>query len=323
MKVILEAYAGSKLFGTDGPTSDVDIKGIYLPSKEDILLGQIKHSIKESTNPSNEKNRPGDIDKEYCSISKFLRMLQEGQTVALELLFTPDNMIIQKDEMWDHIVANRDKLVHKGVLAFIGYAKQQSAKYGLRGTRLGAMKSAMDLLTQKNQHDKLDSIVEELEELTKREELVEVVQKTVNKNMQNIRETYLKVCGSHYGMSTKIGYTLKSIETNYATYGERARLAAENKGIDYKSLSHAVRVIGQGKELLSTGRLTLPRPDADLLRNIKYGKVEFKEIQRIIESGLEDLNEMQKISALPSEIKPEFINDMICSIHSEVVLFHN
>ena len=52
--IICEVKFGSTLYGTRTEDSDDDIKGIFLPTKKDILLGKISNSIniqQEITNP--------------------------------------------------------------------------------------------------------------------------------------------------------------------------------------------------------------------------------------------------------------------------------
>ena len=44
MNLIVKMKFGSHLYGTDTENSDVDYKGVFLPSKEDILLGRIQKS---------------------------------------------------------------------------------------------------------------------------------------------------------------------------------------------------------------------------------------------------------------------------------------
>jgi len=47
-KKVIELTYGSRLYGTTIKGSDHDIKGIYLPSAEDILLQKVRSSISES-----------------------------------------------------------------------------------------------------------------------------------------------------------------------------------------------------------------------------------------------------------------------------------
>lgn len=49
------------------------------------------------------------------------------------------------------------------------------------------------------------------------------------------------------------------------------------EGVDWKALSHAVRITEQVLELCSTGKMTFPRPNADFLRDMKNGKMTLEE----------------------------------------------
>ena len=84
MKKIVEIKFGSHLYGTSTPASDLDIKGIYLPSAEDILLQQVTPTINiNRAKAQGEKNTAEDIDLEMFTPARFLQLVAEGQTIAL------------------------------------------------------------------------------------------------------------------------------------------------------------------------------------------------------------------------------------------------
>lgn len=56
-RTIVRIIYGSHLYGLSTPESDRDFKGIFMPSKEEILLGKIPKSIRTSTGDPNEKNK--------------------------------------------------------------------------------------------------------------------------------------------------------------------------------------------------------------------------------------------------------------------------
>ena len=101
MNIVVKAIAGSHLFGTNTPQSDTDYKGVFIPDAKDILLQRAKKSISTKTGSNESKNTKDDIDVEFYSLQKFMEMLAQGQTVAIELLFTPANMILEKSPLWD------------------------------------------------------------------------------------------------------------------------------------------------------------------------------------------------------------------------------
>ena len=78
MKKIVQIKFGSHLYGTDTEESDLDIKAVYLPSARDILLQQVQPVISESRPKAHrEKNTAEDVDLEFYSPEKFLKLLAE------------------------------------------------------------------------------------------------------------------------------------------------------------------------------------------------------------------------------------------------------
>lgn len=95
MQAIVEIKFGSHLYGTNTASSDLDIKGIYLPAKKDICLQRIQPVLatKRAKSPG-EKNTSEDVDYELYSPGKYLALLAEGQTVALDMLFAPEGSLL-------------------------------------------------------------------------------------------------------------------------------------------------------------------------------------------------------------------------------------
>src|ERR1019366_2128449 len=83
----------------------------------------------------------------------------EGQTMALDMIFAPDNMFTAKNPSNWHIFKdirdNKEKLISKNVNAFIGYARKQAAKYGVKGTRMDALRMSLDTIGPLPPYDRL------------------------------------------------------------------------------------------------------------------------------------------------------------------------
>src|SRR5271165_2458866 len=91
MNKILTIMFGSTLYGTSTPDSDLDYKSIYLPTSEQIILHNYPKTIHLGRNKKEkERNTKDDIDTEIFSLDRYLELLMEGQTVALDMLFSPD-----------------------------------------------------------------------------------------------------------------------------------------------------------------------------------------------------------------------------------------
>lgn len=298
MKVLVKTIAGSHLFGTNTPSSDMDYKGVYMPSLENCITGEVKHSINHSTNNVvGTKNNKDDVDTEFYSVQKFFKMLEEGQTVALELLFTPDEFIVEKSVLWETIVANRDKLVHRNIKAFIGYARQQADKYGLLGSKANEIDKMISILDKFNQYDTIK---------TNKDELLYIMptnhckfETVVNKGVEY---TYLTINGKKFDIRSTVRDVKERLIDMSKAYGDRARQAAANENVDWKAVSHAIRVCYQGIELLDTGKIVLPLKNAEVIKSVKNGDLTFSQSNDILVELFGKLNEKYLTSSLPEQI---------------------
>jgi len=316
---IVEIKFGSHLYGTDTPSSDADFKGIYLPTARQIALGRVKPNISTSRPKREfEKNTKDDVDSEIFSLDEYLRLLCEGQTVALDMLFSPDDFQIFKGEdyhVFKYVYLNKDRLLSKGILSFIGYARKQASKYGIKGSRVRAVKDTIEFLGQ-FEHTALLRELPLAEFIARGDEFIKFAEGT-DPNGATI--TYFEVCGRKFQFTNNVKYTISVLTKIYIEYGHRAKLAQENDGIDWKALSHAVRVNFEGQELLKTGFITFPCPNRQLLLDIKTGKLPYKEVEFIIETGLQELEAAQVNSVLRDKPDTEWVDDFLYEVYSNII----
>jgi hypothetical protein len=331
MKTILELKFGSHLYGTNTPESDVDMKAIYLPSAREIVLGNYHKTIMKGRKKEKcERNTKDDVDVEIFSLDRFLELLCDGQTVALDILFAPADMYTMIDPNYGWIISeiykHRHELLNKNVNAFVGYARQQAAKYGVKGSRMDALNRVMALLEQANDYDRLAAwspaiyqLADESKDLVSLEKtpLIEVVMIPGPNKVDLMPHLH---CA---GRKIPFQATVKQAKTVYgkilAGYGERAHKAHLAGGKDWKALSHAIRVNGEAKELLETGFITFPRPDKDYLLQVKQGLVPFDEVSEVIEKGLVDLMISQEKSKLRNEPNREWAQDLVAKVYTQIV----
>lgn len=330
MNKLFELKFGSHLYATNTENSDLDLKSIYIPEAKEIVLNTYKKTIStQRPKALNERNIKDDVDIEIFSLDRYLKLLSEGQTVALDMLFAPDNMFTWKkigDPIFQHIRDNKEKLICKDLAAFIGYAKQQAAKYGLKGFRVAALRDTLEFLEKLPTHSKLKEAGSFMhfvyyigglgEPLGLKNEYISLEYKT---SPNNISEEYLKVCDKYYCTKATVKTIKEQIQKRFDQYGARALKAELNEGVDWKALSHAVRVNSQGIELLNTGHITFPRPDRELLIKIKTGQMEYNEVADIIVEGLEILKGYQANSSLREKPDLDWMNDFVYDVYSKVV----
>jgi predicted nucleotidyltransferase len=131
MCIIVKMKFGAHLYGTATSDSDLDYKGIFLPTKEQLLLGRVAKSHNYSTGKNDSRNTKNDVDTELYSLHYFVKLACDGQTAAMDMLHAPDGMILEKSKIWDEIVKNRQKFYTKNLKSFIDYARRQASKYGI------------------------------------------------------------------------------------------------------------------------------------------------------------------------------------------------
>jgi hypothetical protein len=328
MKTIARIKCGSHLFGTATPSSDVDFKSIHIPSAYDIIMlnpvakGVVTNSTKQNTTL---KNSADDIDDENFSIHKFMNMLQVGDMVATELLFAPDNMFEIKTYEWDKLMEQRPRLLNRQVKGFVGYCQRQAAKYGIKGSRVAAVRAAADLLNSFvignaagfRKESKLGEIEKTIEQFCKDHEFSQIVEID---QPSGVKLKHWEVCDRKMPFTITFKEAYSIMKKVFDNYGHRALQAETNEGVDWKAVSHAVRVGEQAIELLQTGIITLPRPNADYLTAIKTGQFPYKKIAEELEILLDSVEKESIISKLPDEPDYQFMNGFIYDCHVDVIL---
>jgi predicted nucleotidyltransferase len=312
MKTVVKMVFGSHLYGTNTPESDKDYKGVYIPNREDYLLLRVPKSIRYNSTTDNIKNNKNDIDDEMYSINHFFKLASEGQTVALDMLFAPQSFWIESSSVWERIVYNREKFLSKNLSAFIGYAKKQAGKYGIKGSRLSALKETIDCLSHCTQSATLSDVWNCLSEGEYQKKY------GPDKTGWMIYE----VCGRKFQSTAKVGYVYDVLKKVYDNYGERAKQAQRNEGIDWKAMSHAMRAAYEVEELLKYGIITFPLVQADFLVRIKKGEIKFQQVENLLELKIEEIEKLQETSDLPEEPYYEFIEWLLEDIlYREIILF--
>jgi hypothetical protein len=306
MHIVCEMLFGSHLYGLDTPDSDFDYKGIILPTREDILLSNSKYHIDLSTGDHNSKNTKYDVDKTYYTLHYFIELACKGETVALDMLHGSADKCTINSDVWEFLVNNRHRFYTKEMSTYMGYCKKQSAKYGIKGTRLGEIERVLDILSTYPEH----CVVSDVDFSSS--DLVQWVEyKGCN---------YLEVCGSKYQDNLKLKFIKESLAVTYNRYGERTKLAKQNIGIDFKALSHCLRASYQVRDILKNGFFAYPLAENDFILQVKLGQLDFTTvIQPEIERIIEEVNVLAQTSTLPQHIDVQFWNNYIIDVHAAIV----
>lgn len=123
-KLLFSARTGSYLYGTNVPTSDVDTRGVFVPTKE-YYLGflMVVEQVEDKK-----------TDTVYYDLKKFLKLALNNNPTMLEMLFVPHYNVLYFMPEWYRITSYREKFLSKKVKhTFLGYAHAQFQKMTASG----------------------------------------------------------------------------------------------------------------------------------------------------------------------------------------------
>jgi len=305
MHLIVKTVFGSHLYGTATAKSDRDFKGVFVPTVRDTLLGRIPKTASLFPKDASRKNEAEELDGDLYSLHHFLRLATQGQTVAIDMLFTPPSLVERGPHawIWDRIIDNRQRLLSKSMNAFIGYARGQAAKYSLKGSRLEKLIKFQGAL---------EGTCPEIGIGTYWDRLPRDDERT---NPAGIRE--LQIAGKWFGETTAVKFVVDVVERSIKRYGARAYDAYESEGTDWKALSHAVRVTKELKELLAFGQVTFPLPDAAEIRAIKMGDKDIRYVQDLLDQDLIEVEILAAQSSLPEAVDITWWDDFLLDVMNE------
>lgn len=304
LRRIVEFRVGSHLYGTATPRSDTDIKAVHLPSARDILLQRARPAVTmERGRLPGERNRAEDTDHDSYSLQRFLDLILEGQPIALEMLFAQDEaMTGPPDPLWREVRDLAPRLVSRRATVFLRYARQQAERYGAKGARAAAARQTLALLeAAEAAHGSAARLG------TVELELAAFAAGTAHAALVDIQIAegrwgrHLDLCGRKTPLHASLKAARELAARLLAEYGDRALRAEHDGGVDWKSLSHAVRVGQEAVELLGTGRLAFPLAGARHLLDIKLGRLPYDVVAAEIERLLAAVEEAARASPLPEQ----------------------
>lgn len=122
-QIVLSVVVGSKLHGLDTPTSDTDIRGVFIHPLKDMLS---PFKTMKSTSWIE-----GDVDNTAYELADFCKHAVHGNATILEVFFS--NQILASSPIADEMRQNWRKFIDtdKFVMASRGYAANQLNKMAL------------------------------------------------------------------------------------------------------------------------------------------------------------------------------------------------
>ena len=340
-RLVFATLYGSKLYGTDSPASDTDVRGVFIPNIRDLLLGTWpQHYVFKP-----EKDTDEQVDEQYLSLHYFMKLLTQGETNCLDMFFsyTNKNASLATSPVYEELIKNKDKIITCNVAKYLGYCKSQALKYSIKGDRIANYEAFMKLVdscTSPSSTTLGEWLVQlrimgadsgaplgDPEDYFKNNIHIGKRFKITDNRLGDHaylllcdnKERYIMVSGHLFPQNANINSTKDSINKCLKSYGKRAFNAAEDNGADYKALSHALRVAYQAQELLRTGTITFPLTGSALqtVREVKFKQTDmtYNDIIDLIQVNVEVVENNLKTTTLPKQPDWNWLNDFILNLY--------
>lgn len=337
---------GSHAYGTSTPTSDLDLRGVCIPSKR-YLLG---------FNSRFEQIDRHEPDVVVFGISKFFKLAADCNPNSLEILFTDESDHLYVTELGKRLLANREKFISKKAKhTFSGYAMSQLKRikshkewlinppkapptreeFGLPNQTVipaDQLMTAFSLMKKKVESWGLD--LEPLDEASKiqfNEKLYSVLaeMKLASSDEQHIAggriigmsENFLAVLEKERSYNTAQRYWSQYQEWKSNRNEARAQLE-EKYGYDCKHAMHLVRLMRMCREILTTGQILVKRPDALELLEIRNGAWSYEQLIEWADTQDKELEAAYKNSTLPNSPNREELDNLCVQIVEEQLYLH-
>lgn len=339
--IIYECISGSKAYGLDVPTSDTDIKGVFLLPKNDF------YGLNYIPQVSDEKN-----DVVYYELGRFIELLGKNNPNILELLATPADKVLLKHPLINKIdpalfLSKRCKDT------FGGYAFTQVKKarglnkkivnpidkkkktilefcyvlYGQGSIPLqkwleikGVQQENCGLINMPHAKDVHGVFIDPTNTLgyngiMKKEMATMVLLSSIPREaavagyLYFNQDGYIKYCKDYREYWDWVAKRNQSRYQNNIAHG---------KNYDSKNMMHTIRLLDMAIEVLNTGQVQVKRPNREMLLSIRKGEWKYDDLidlanekMRLIEaaylsSPLQAVPDKNKVEALLVDLRKEF-----------------
>lgn len=298
---------GSKLYGTDTPESDTDLKSVYLPELSELLRGhRVKNSV-HTTGDKDGKNTAEDEDHEHVPLQVFAEDFIKGQTYALEIAYVAiDRERVLHTKVYDERFIEfceelTSQFLTSNIKAMLGYALGQAHKYGIKGTRLASLRKFKKMIDEQAVPDdtKLGDVMGLVEKVNEMSD--KYLFMTTYSDAQRIDAPAISLLEKTHPMDIPMSEMRLRLNSAMKSYGTRAAKAEASGGHDWKAVSHAVRIALQALDILVSHKLEFPFMEErrQRLLSIKLGEVAWAEVEEELSDILEMVDYSLERTTLP------------------------
>ncbi|URC22739.1 DNA polymerase [Serratia phage vB_SmaM-Kashira] len=342
-KVIMKCLAGSKAYGTSVPTSDTDIRGIFVAEPKAIRTPW--YTVGEYTMPDEE-------DGKLYELNKFMELFVDMNPNIIELMFVRESEILfSTPEYWELRRHAHALLSSKVAFKFSGYAMAQLKRIKghdkwINNPQPVEVPSQLEFFRMVNNYteEKILKHKDFMDVLIRLEGLASLI--PLGNWLYGVVFDYRESVPPMFnpdGSIRKIAYEdipddikkraplfivkylsedhklAKEKHRNYWTWKENrnaSRHELEVKfGYDTKHAMHLVRLMRMAREILETGEVHVWRPDHEELVGIRNGSLDYDTLIEWAEMTDEYVRgEAYQNTKLPKKVDLKLASDILLKV---------
>ncbi|MCU0351609.1 MAG: nucleotidyltransferase domain-containing protein [Flavobacterium sp.] len=336
--IVLECISGSKAYGLDTPTSDTDIKGVFVLPKEEYYGLNYIEQINNETN-----------DIVFYELGRFMELLSYNNPNILELLNTPESAIIYKHPFLNEIKTEnilsklckdtfgkfayaqikkakglKKKIVNpvskerKGVLEFCYVNFEQGATPILKFLEIKGWKQEncglVSIPHMRDMYGLYYSETEDFKGIIKNDNSNDVSLSSIPKECKQQgllyfnRDGYSKYCKEYREYWDWVEKRNEERYQNTQSHG---------KNYDAKNMMHVFRLLEMACEIGSMNKINVKRPNREFLLNIKSGNFEYDELLRMSDKLQEEMENAFENSSLQDTPNRAYINHLTYTLREK------
>jgi len=329
--IILECISGSKAYGLDTPSSDTDIKGVFIFPKSKF------YGLTYVPQVNNESN-----DIVFYEFGRFMDLLSQNNPNILELLNTPESAIIYKHPFLNEIKSELilSKLCSNtfGKFALSQIKKAKGLKKKIANPVADERKSVLSFCFVNYEHGAIP-LQKYLKIKNWKYENCGLV------NIQHMKDVF----GLYHNENEKFNGIIRAVDSNdvclssipkgqkqeallyfnrngYSTYCREYReywdwvekrnvaryenTQSHGKNYDAKNMMHVFRLLDMAIEIGKEKKVNVKRPNRDFLLEIKTGKFEYDDLLKLADDKQKEMELAFENSDLPDQPDIDMINEL-------------
>ncbi len=337
--IVLECISGSHAYGLATETSDVDIKGVFLPPKAYF------YGLDHIEQVSDARN-----DTVYYELGRFIALLLKNNPNILELLATPADMVRLRHPLlaklkpelflsklcevtfgqFAYAQIKKAKGLNKKIVQPMDKKRQSVLAFCYVNTGGGKTQALATFLTQ-NAWSQSDCGLIKLAHMRDTFALFHaegggykgiIASETANQLcLSSIPKGEKQVAVLYFNQQAYSRYC-KQYSEYWQWVAERnperyAATAKHGKGYDAKNMMHTFRLLDTALDIAEQGKVIVRRPNRDFLLAIKAGEFAYDELVAMADEKRRQLTHSFAQSDLPATPDRDAINRLLVELRED------